>query len=718
VWEWTGGLSPEAALVERVRVGDARPEELRLSVLDGEREVLAYRPAPEGIVEMPDPAQAVRRPGDVATVEDLYLAGLHLEQYRHATRDPEAYYREALRRAPGDARCNNALGLLLFRRGLFAEAEAHFRAAVASLTKHNPNPYDGEPFHNLGLALMMQGRFDEAYSAFYKATWNAAWQDAAFFQLARLASRAGRHEEALDLVERSLLRNARNHRARHLKTALLRSLGRPVEAEREAEATLEADPLDHGALAEHYMLSQDNGESEAAMCSALRGASDNYIELALDYAYAGLYTEAITVLERAIEDDARLEPGGYRDPMVHYHLAWFQRHVDDMAKMREHYEKAASLPPDYGFPHSLEAMLALRAAVKENPGDASAWYYLGNLYYGKRRHEDAIAAWERSREIDPAFPTVHRNLALAYVNERHDEAAALAPLTEAFRLDPDDARVLYELDQLHKRMNRDPAGRLALLEEHRRLVEARDDLYIEHVALLNRLGRHGEALERLARRRFHPWEGGEGKVTGQYVFALVETAKALLDQGRPAEAIEALQRAKAYPENLGEGKLAGAQENHVHYWLGRAHRNLGDEEAARAMFERASAGLAEPASTMFYNDQPPDMIFYQGLALRALGREDEARGRFRRLIDYGEKHLDDHVEIDYFAVSLPDFLVFEDDLDRRNRVHCLYMIGLGRLGFGDAEKARTALETALALDINHTGAWTHLPWTSDWKSMA
>ena len=38
----------------------------------------------------------------------------------------------------------------------------------------------------------MQGRFSEAFDAFYKAVWNAAWQDAGYFELARLAARAGR----------------------------------------------------------------------------------------------------------------------------------------------------------------------------------------------------------------------------------------------------------------------------------------------------------------------------------------------------------------------------------------------------------------------------------------------------------------------------------------------------------------------------------------------
>ena len=44
-------------------------------------------------------------------------------------------------------------------------------------------------------------------------------------------------------------------------------------------------------------------------------------------------------------------------------------------------------------------------------------------------------------------------------------------------------------------------------------------------------------------------------------------------------------------------------------------------------------------------------------------------------------------EIDYFAVSLPDFLVFDDDLQLRNEVHCRYMMALGHLGLGQREEA-------------------------------
>ena len=80
--------------------------------------------------------QPAKPPAEIASNEELFLNGLHLEQYRHATYAPEPYYEEALRRDPGDSRCNNAMGLLLYRRGKFAARRTLFsprnRAADAA----------------------------------------------------------------------------------------------------------------------------------------------------------------------------------------------------------------------------------------------------------------------------------------------------------------------------------------------------------------------------------------------------------------------------------------------------------------------------------------------------------------------------------------------------------------------------------------------------------
>src|SRR5207249_1129041 len=150
----------------------------------------------------------------------------HLDQYRHATRDPEVYWREALRRDPGDARCNNAIGLWHLRRGEFSEAEQSFRRAIERLTKCNPNPRDGEPYYNLGLTLRYAGRDDEAYAAFYKATWNQAWQGAGYHAIAELDCRKEDWTSAMNHLDRALRVNADNLKARDLRAMVLGKLGR------------------------------------------------------------------------------------------------------------------------------------------------------------------------------------------------------------------------------------------------------------------------------------------------------------------------------------------------------------------------------------------------------------------------------------------------------------------------------------------------------------
>ena len=123
------------------------------------------------------------------TNEELYLTGQHLEQYRHATYLPDPYYLEGLKRDPEDMRINHAYGLLLLRRGNFEEAEGYFRRALKRLIERNPNPYDSEPYYSLGLALLYQEKEEEAYDAFYKATWSNEQQEMSFYYLAILDAR-------------------------------------------------------------------------------------------------------------------------------------------------------------------------------------------------------------------------------------------------------------------------------------------------------------------------------------------------------------------------------------------------------------------------------------------------------------------------------------------------------------------------------------------------
>ena len=678
-------VCPEEVFTQTMFIGGAKFGELNINIskdLYGtERRVMHWHAEPDEIRPIPDSAEAALPAAQVKTNEQLFLTGQHLEQYRHATWSPVDYYEEALRRDPDDIRCLNALGLWYVRKGRFAKAEDYLRKAVRLITKRNPNPYDSEPIYNLALALKYQGKLDEAYERFWKATWSKAWADAGYFEAAKISVAQGRLDDALDELNRSLVFGAHNQKALALKAAVLRKMGRKEQALEVCKQALATDLFNYGCRYEQYLLT-GNDEMLKELKALMQGLAKNYDEIALDYAAAGLKEEARAIWETAINE-------GATSPMTFYYLG--------------RYEEAEQADFRYCFPNRAEDIIALEAAKRDNPKGAKAPYYLGCLYYAARQYDLAVENWELSAHLDPQFPTVWRNLALARFNKQDRQQEALEYMERAFHLDETDARVLMELDQLYKRLQKPHAERLAFLQQYPQLIGQRDDLILEEITLLNQTGRYEEAMKRLDAHTFHPWEGGEGKVPAQYQFCRVELAKAALAYKEYDKAVQLLNECLEYPHHLGEGKLYGAQENDFHYFLGIAYDALGQHEKARECWEEATKGPQEPAAAMYYNDAKPEKIFYQGLALQKLGRHDEANGRFYRLVNYGKQHLFDHVVMDYFAVSLPDLLIWEDSLDRKNEIHCKYMLALGYLGLGDDEKALRYLEEVRLLDINHQG---------------
>jgi tetratricopeptide (TPR) repeat protein len=144
------------------------------------------------------------------------------------------------------------------------------------------------------------------------------------------------------------------------------------------------------------------------------------------------------------------------------------------------------------------------------------------------------------------------------------------------------------------------------------------------------------------------------------------------------------------------------------YFLGVAYYDLGETDKALKAWKKAAVGLNEISAAVFYNDQQPDIIFYQGLALKKLGNEQEAERCFKMLIDYGCNHMNDRIEIDYFAVSLPDLLIWEDNLDMRNKLLCKYLMGLGFLGLGEKDRAENLFNEVLHEDKAHLNTLKHI----------
>ncbi len=223
------------------------------------------------------------------------------------------------------------------------------------------------------------------------------------------------------------------------------------------------------------------------------------------------------------------------------------------------------------------------------------------------------------------------------------------------------------------------------------------------MTLYNNIGDFETADALIKEWKFQPWEGGEGKVVSQFILCQVEQAKAAMKYNEPVKALEYLTATEIYPQNLGEGKLPNVPENDIHFWKGIVYREMGNEEMATKEFQLATRGEHQPTQAVFYNDTPAEQIFFKAKALQQLGRTNEAENIFNKLIEFGQEHLYDKIKIDYFAVSLPDLLVFDQDMDLKNEIHCNYLIGLGYLGLGKKELGNNYFSEVLKKDHNHQG---------------
>jgi tetratricopeptide (TPR) repeat protein len=682
IGRWQGDLNAEEPWHHDFSTGVAAGSP-QVLLQQGDEVLLRYAPAEIIPVESCDVATEPPLPEDVASNDELFLNGLHLEQYRHPTRSPETYWIEAIRRDAGDSRCNHALGRWHLRRGEFEEAEKYLRASIARLTRRNPNPYDGEPHYNLGVTLLYQQRTNEAYEALYKSTWNAAWRGPGYHRLAEID--CGRHEwkTALEHLNRSLRAEADNLNARNLKAVVLSRLGRKEEAATLLEETRTLDPLD--------IFSRLLAKSEVPAEGQQR------LDLAFDLMRASLLEEALAVLSAL--------PSNVKDgtsALLLYAQAEVLQRLGRKQESFEIYRKAATADSDYVFPSRLEEMVLLQNAILANPEDARAPYYLGNLLYDRRRYLEAIALWERATELDPSFPTAWRNLGFGYYNVLHDRARALTAFESARARAPQDARILYEEDQLLKRTGESLEQRLSLLEAQRELVEKRDDLSVELASLYNSTVQPEKALAILLSRQFQPWEGGEGLVLSQYVRAYILLAQRALHAGDAQGALQSLQAAWNPPHSLSEAKHLLMNLSMIDYWLGVAYAEGGDQEKAVAHWERAANQKGDFQQMQVQSIS--ETTYWSAMALRKLHREQDAAALFHRIFDYARSLEGQTPKIDYFATSLPAMLLFDEDLKERQTITARFLQAQAMLGLGEEQKALSLLQQVQELDRSHTGA--------------
>lgn len=597
--------------------------------------------------DIPSPATPCPPPEDCKTIEELYLYGLHIEQYRHATRLPESYYLEGLKRDESDIRINNAYGMLLMRRGQIKESIPYFERAIAKSIIKNPNPRDTEPYFNCGMAYFMTGEIDKAYDLLYKCIWGNNKAEA-YYYMAVIEYLRGNLDIAIEHGENAVSIQGRNTRAYNTLGRIYRDMGDEERALTRFRCAIDIDALDVTA---RYEI----GES-----GALRNVTASEMRvIVVDYIAERRYAKLIDILTKWTKES------GKADSLIELYIGYAEMLLGNDAADR--IARAKNIYADnISFANSLTDIQVL-SALYEKYRDGFIAYQLGNLFYDKRNYETAAEYWLESAKSDSKFPTARRNLALYYFNKKRDHIKALKFMEDAFKLDRQDSRVLLELFQLYGLTGKSRQDQYKLLYNNLSAVEARDDLYLEYLTILAEKGKYNSAFDKLMSRKFHPWEGGEGKVTKLYKILNIAQAKEADEKGDCNLASECYKRCFKYPENLGEGKLILDYDNDICYMLGELYEKYGDKDMAKEYYQLATRGKTEIADNIYYNDNPIEYVYYIALANKKLGNIDKANEIKDSFMNYYTKHVGEKAVIDYFAVSLPDMLIWEQDIDEKNK---------------------------------------------------
>lgn len=86
-----------------IDTGDSDFYDITVSLSDKDGKILvSYTPYVRGKKQPINPRIPVKRPCEIETIEELYINGYHLEQYKQHNYRPQDYYLEGIGRDSGD----------------------------------------------------------------------------------------------------------------------------------------------------------------------------------------------------------------------------------------------------------------------------------------------------------------------------------------------------------------------------------------------------------------------------------------------------------------------------------------------------------------------------------------------------------------------------------------------------------------------------------------
>jgi serine/threonine protein kinase len=308
-------------------------------------------------------------------------------------------------------------------------------------------------YHEQGLALEQQGRYEEALQAFEQAIFLNPDFTAPWYHIGYVLGKLNRYIEALKAYEKAIQINPYYAPAHYGRGIMLSKLNRPQEALEAFEQVIRIDPSNSAAYnTKGKALWQLNRFDEALVAfeRAIQldpTSADSYTSKGYTLYLYNRYNDALIAFEKAFQLDMTDVAALFGKGNALYELSRFEESLIAL-------EKAIQLDPSFTYAYiskgktlySLkryqEALAALERAIQLESDLAEAWYFKGEVLGTLARYAEALIAYEQALLLSPNDPITHigKGLVLASL-QRYQEASSA--FDKAIKLAPDNPFAWY-----------------------------------------------------------------------------------------------------------------------------------------------------------------------------------------------------------------------------------------------------------------------------------
>jgi len=616
---------------------------VKVSSQDG-NDLMKYQIKKYDNFNIPQTTQDMPNLKKVESALQLYLEGLHVDQYRDPVVKGASYYKEAILRDPNFTPALIALGEQELKNAFYNEALEYLYRAEKVLTQFNTRLEDGKLYYLLGQTYLALNNTALAYDYFQKSAWASEYVSPAMTYISLLDVRNKEYEKALEHLNKAVAYNQNNTIANAMMIYVSYLNGNRKMSDDKLKDVLSNDKLNH--LAGFFGVLTGKVAQSDFMGKITTDKNQLVLDLAETLLLSGLKDETIFLVEMLKKN----EPICFSLSAIYADL---KGTVPDN-----------SASEGIAFPNRRCEIESLQGWSQRN--NAKAKFQLACALYDKGHYSDAAGLWS---EVSDNDYRAARNLAVAYYTHLGRKNEVLPLLKKALSLSPENEQLVFETAYVMGRTGVSPIERLSFLDSQRKNI-TRDDVVLEWARAYNMAGKEDEAIKLLEGRDFVPCEGGEHAVAEQYMMAYYLKGRRYMAENKLQKAIDCFRKAQTLPQNLGAGLWNYVKLVPYKYYEGLCLKSLGQIEKANENFKYITAFEIDYFSDMHLRELP----YYQALSWREMGQGYKGDMLINNKLREWQGAINTH-DAGYFSAT-PFFLSYCDDAKQSRTAYYSYLMAL------------------------------------------